>query len=165
MASYLYVKITATNASVADLSTVIGDLAQYAVSSTSGASTTLTVNTSTDHGLSSGEKVIVSGLLTSGGVPLANTEGPVEGLYEVGTVGSSTSFEITISSALTTGQATAGQVTKYTSPSASALNPLVNFINGIQAGAYDATVLVAASGTNSASPAAPSGASNFINLK
>lgn len=163
--AYLYVKIDAPKVGVADTNMVIGNLAQSTVSSTSGASTTLTIVTSAAHGLVAGDVVAVNGLRTSAGVPVANTEGPVEGLYTVVTTPLTTSLTITISSALTTGQAASGQIMKNSNASPNALSALVNMINGIQAGTVDACVTLASSSTNSSALPSTGGAFNIVNLK
>lgn len=163
--AYLYMKVDASKVSVADMNVVVGNLAQSTVSSTSGASTTLTIVTSAAHGLVAGDVIAVNGLRTSAGVPVANTEGPVEGLYTVVTTPLTTSLTITISSALTTGQAASGQIMKNSNASPDGLNALVNMLNGIQAGAVDAVVTIASSSSNSSALPSSGGAFNLLNLK
>jgi hypothetical protein len=163
--AYLYLKVDASNLSINDMNQVVGNNQQFLVSSTSGASTTLTVNTSSAHGFSNGDSVIVTGLLTSAGVPVANTQGLVEGVFVISNV-ASTSFQITISSALTTAQAASGAVGKFTAPSSNGLASVVNLISGIQAGAIDGVVQLSSSVTNRALPLPSSaGNVNFYNLK
>ena len=166
--AYLYLKINAPKLSVNDMNRVVGNNPQFSVSSTSGASTALTINTSTAHGLSNGDSVVVNGLLTSAGLPVVNTEGPVEGVYVVSSAGGagSTSFIITISSAISTAQAASGAISKFTGPYANALNPIANLISALQGGSIDGVVQCASSGTESALPPSSStGAINNINLK
>jgi hypothetical protein len=163
MAAYVYLKINATNMSAADAKTIVGNITQKTITSTSGASTTLTVN-STAHGFVAGDSVVLNGLQTSAGVPLANTQGPVEGVYTVATAATN-SFTVTISSALTTGQAASGQVNKLQSLSSQVLNPVINLLNGLQAGSIDGVVTMAATATNHAASPAASGAFAYVNLK
>jgi hypothetical protein len=163
--AYLYLKVDASKMSVADMDNVVGNLDQLTVSSTSGASTTLTIVTSVAHGLVAGDVIAVNGLRTAAGVAVANTEGPVEGLYTVVTTPLTTSLTITISSALTTGQAASGQIMKNSNASSDALNPVVNLLNGIQAGTVDAVVTLASSDVNSSALPSTNGAFNVLNLK
>jgi len=168
--AYLYLKVDATKLSVGDMNRVIGNNPQFTVSSTSGASTTLTVNTGSAHGFSNGDTVFIAGLLTAGAVPVANTQGVVEGLFTISSV-ASTSFQITISSALTTAQAASGAVSKFTAPAAGDMNGICNLLSGIQAGAIDAVVEVSSSNADRALPpssqggAGVAGTLNCYNLK
>jgi hypothetical protein len=163
--AYLYLKLNAPKLSVSDMNRVVGNNPQFSVSSTSGASTALTINTSTAHGLNNGDSVVVNGLLTAAGVPVVNAEGPVEGVYVVSSV-ASTSFIITISSAITTAQAASGAISKFTGTFSNALTPIYNLIMALQGGAIDGIVQCASSDTAAALPPSSStGAINNINLK
>jgi hypothetical protein len=69
------------------------------ITSTSGASTTITVNTSAAHNMFNGDYVVISG---------TNSNPSIDGTYQIGNVNfASTSFDITVSAPLTT-QATTG---------------------------------------------------------
>lgn len=178
--AYLYLKVNASKMSVNDMNQIVGNNQQFTVSSTSGASTTLTVTTSVAHNLVNGDTVFVAGLLTSGNAPVSYIEPvtslvkPVEGLYVVssaGTVGVSTTFNITIPAAISTAQAASGAISKFTAPDANGLANVNNLLSGIQAGTIDAIVEMSASNADKALPpssqgiAGVAGAINFYNLK
>jgi hypothetical protein len=178
--AYLYLKVNASKMSVNDMNQIVGNNQQFTVSSTSGASTTLTVTISAAHELMNGDTVFVSGLLTSGNAPVSYIEPitllvkPVEGLFVVSsveTVGISTTFNITIPAAISTGQAVSGAISKFTDPDANGLASVNNLLSGIQAGAIDATVEISSSNADKALPASSqgvpgiAGAINFYNLK
>jgi hypothetical protein len=167
--AYLYLKVDASKMSVADMNVVSGNLAQVSVTSTSGASTTLTVN-ALAHGLLAGDVAVLNGLRTSAGVavayvdPISSLTVPVEGPYTVATAATN-SFTITIPAVLSTGQAASGQVMKNPNSFPSALNPVVNLLNGIQAGTVDGVITIASSDVNASAIPSTNGSFNYVNLK
>lgn len=173
--AYLYLKVEASSLSVNDMNRVVGNNPQFTVSSTSGASTTLTVNTSAAHGYSNGDTVFIAGLLAASGAPVTYTEPvtslvrPIEGLFVISSV-ASTSFQITIPAAASAAAAS-GAVSRFTAPAAGDMNPICNLLSGIQAGAIDAVVEVSSSNADRALPPSSqgavgvAGALNCYNLK